>query len=112
MACLQALVSLMSEEDDTALQACWAALGAVTATISKEMQASYGRCLREAVATAREKQRRKRKPGELLVPGFCLPKALAPVLPIYLQVSKDGSITIFAQEYAVLYARGGFLSQF
>lgn len=83
----QALVSLFSEEDATTLRACWAALGSVTATIAKEMQASYTRCLKEAVATAREKQRRKRRAGELLVPGFCLPKALAPVLPIYLQVS-------------------------
>ena len=35
--------------------------------------------------TARDKERRKRKPGPLLLSGFCLPKALQPVLPIYLQ---------------------------
>ena len=35
--------------------------------------------------TARDKERRKRKPGPLLLAGFCLPKALQPVLPIYLQ---------------------------
>ena len=68
------------------LAACWGALGAVTATIAKELQASYTRCVKDAVATAREKQRRRRRAGELLVPGFCLPKALSPVLPIYLQV--------------------------
>lgn len=89
----QALISLLSEEDEAALKACSAALGAVTATIAKEMQASYARCLQEAVATAREKQRRKRKPGELLVPGFCLPKALAPILPIYLQAGLYGSFS-------------------
>ena len=43
-------------------------------------------CLQEAVATARDKERRKRRVGQpLLVPGLCLPKALQPVLPIYLQ---------------------------
>ena len=43
------------------------------------------RVVKEAVATAREKERRKRLPGPLRVAGFCLPKALQPVLPIYLQ---------------------------
>lgn len=38
------------------------------------------------MATARDKERRKRRVGQpLLVPGLCLPKALQPVLPIYLQ---------------------------
>lgn len=83
---LQNLVSLLSEEDEEALKACWGALGAVTGSIAKELLASYSRCLREALATAREKQRRKRKHGELLVPGLCLPKTLGPILPIYLQV--------------------------
>lgn len=43
------------------------------------------RVVKESVATAREKERRKRLPGPLRVAGFCLPKALQPVLPIYLQ---------------------------
>ena len=41
--------------------------------------------LQDAISTARDKERRRRRPGPLLVPGFCLPKALSPVLPIYLQ---------------------------
>ena len=53
--------------------------------IPKELQPSYVRVLKEAVATAREKERRKRLPGPLLVAGFCLPKAITPVLPSYLQ---------------------------
>ena len=57
----------------------------MTGAIPKEMQPSYVRVVKDAVATAREKERRKRLPGPLLVAGFCLPKALAPVLPIYLQ---------------------------
>ena len=85
---MQNLVSLLSEEDEETLRACWGALGAVTGSIAKELLAGYSRCLRDALATAREKQRRKRKPGELLVPGLCLPKTLGPILPIYLQVIK------------------------
>ncbi len=39
-----------------------------------------------AVADAREKERRKRRGGPLLLAGLCVPpKALAPMLPIYLQ---------------------------
>jgi len=53
--------------------------------VPKEVQPSYVRCVKEAVGTAREKERRKRRAGALLLPGFCLPKALAPLLPFYLQ---------------------------
>ena len=78
------------EEEPATLLACWSALGAVVAGIPKEVQPSYVRCMRDAVQTARDKERRKRKPGPLLLAGFCLPKALQPVLPIYLQVLLGG----------------------
>jgi hypothetical protein len=42
-------------------------------------------CVKEAVATARETERRKRTGRAVLVAGLCLPKALSPLLPIYLQ---------------------------
>lgn len=82
----QALIGLLSEDDTTVLTGSLAALTAVTGAVPKEALASHARTLRDAVSTARERQRRKRRAGEFLVPGFCLPKALAPVLPIYLQV--------------------------
>ena len=82
---MQALVPLLAEEESAQVQACWTALSAVTATIQRELQASYVRTACEAVATAREKVRRRRKPGPQLVPGFCLPRALEPLLPLYLQ---------------------------
>ena len=41
-------------------------------------------CAPLPIRPPQEKERRKRKPGPVLVPGLCLPKALAPVLPIYL----------------------------
>ncbi|EFN50419.1 hypothetical protein CHLNCDRAFT_55909, partial [Chlorella variabilis] len=95
------LVPLLTEEDPDTLAACWAALGAVTASIPKEMQPSFVRCLKDAVAAARDKERRKRRGGgggggggggkAPLVPGLCLPKALSPVLPIYLQGVLQGS---------------------
>ena len=75
----------MAEEDPDTLQACWTALGAVTATIPKEVAPSHVRCVKDAVAAARDRQKRKRAGGDPTLPGFCLPKALTPLLPIYLQ---------------------------
>lgn len=82
---IQALVPLLASEDELLVKACWTALSAVTATIPKEMQPSFVRCLRDAVASARDMERRKLTGGPLLIAGFCLPKGLSPVLPIYLQ---------------------------
>jgi hypothetical protein len=83
---MQALVGLLAEEDEEVVLACWRGLEAVTSTVPKEDQAGLVRCIKEAVQTARERERRKRKSGPLRVAGFCLPpKALAPVLPIYVQ---------------------------
>lgn len=64
---------------------CWQALVAVAGSVPKEMMPSYVRTLKEAVSTAKEKERRKRRPLPIRVAGFCLPKALQPVLPIFLQ---------------------------
>lgn len=76
----------MAEEDENLLKALWTALGSVTSKIPKDQLAFQLQTVRDALATAKEKQRRKRKAGDLLVPGCCLPKILGPILPIYLQV--------------------------
>ncbi|DBB12167.1 TPA: hypothetical protein ACH3X3_006274 [Trebouxia sp. C0006] len=83
---LTSLVVLMAEDSNQeVLVTCWQALAAVAGSIPKEMMPSYVRTLKEAVSTAREKERRKRRPLPLRVAGFCLPKALQPMLPIFLQ---------------------------
>lgn len=78
----------MGEEDPETLLACWTALSAVTATIPKEVAPSHVRCVKDAVGTAGERYRRKKAVhvrADVALPGFSLPKALAPLLPIYLQ---------------------------
>ena len=75
----------MGEEDADTLLACWNALGAVTSTIPKEVAPSHVRCVKDAVASARDRLRRKKGTGDVVLPGFCLPKALTSILPIYLQ---------------------------
>lgn len=83
---MQSLVVLMADDSShDVLVLCWQALVAVAGSIPKEMMPSYVRTLKEAVSTAKEKERRKRRPLPIRVAGFCLPKALQPVLPIFLQ---------------------------
>ena len=83
---MQSLVVLMADDSShDVLLLCWQALVAVAGSIPKEMMPSYVRTLKEAVSTAKEKERRKRRPLPIRVAGFCLPKALQPVLPIFLQ---------------------------
>ncbi|CAL5425760.1 unnamed protein product [Camellia sinensis] len=63
----------------------WEALSRVVGSVPKEVLPSYIKLVRDAVSTSRDKERRKRKGGPVLIPGLCLPKALQPLLPIFLQ---------------------------
>ena len=66
-------------------------MSAICTSLEKEALPSHVRTVKDAIEAARDAQRRKHLPGELLVPGFCLPKALGPLLPIYLQGLLSGS---------------------
>lgn len=82
----QAVVLLLAEDDDTLALAAWQACEALAGTIPKEEQAGHVAALKEAMAGAREKERRKRRPGPLQLHGLLLaPKALGPFVPIHLQ---------------------------
>ncbi|XP_024522570.1 protein ILITYHIA isoform X2 [Selaginella moellendorffii] len=94
---LTTLVVMLTDVNDNTVKAVWEALASVTATISKENQPSYVKVLRDAVSTARDKERRKRKGGPVVIPGFCLPKGLQPVLPILLQGLMSGSADLREQ---------------
>ncbi|KAG0555734.1 hypothetical protein KC19_11G000200 [Ceratodon purpureus] len=88
---LTTLVVMLTDNDQSTVQAAWEALGNVIGTVQKETFPSLLKVARDAVSTARDKERRKRKGGPILIPGFCLPKALQHVLPIYLQSLMIGS---------------------
>ncbi|KAH1246684.1 Protein ILITYHIA [Glycine max] len=66
-------------------EVAWEALSRVIISIPKEVLPSYIKLVRDAVSTSRDKERRKKKGGPILIPGFCLPKALQTILPIFLQ---------------------------
>ncbi|CAL5362995.1 unnamed protein product [Camellia sinensis] len=79
------LIVLLSDSDSATVAVAWEALSRVVSSVPKEVLPSYIKLVRDAVSTSRDKERRKRKRGPVLIPGLCLPKALQPLLPIFLQ---------------------------
>ncbi|KDO52491.1 hypothetical protein CISIN_1g000049mg [Citrus sinensis] len=94
---ISTLIVLLSDSDSTTVAAAWEALSRVVASVPKEVQPSYIKVIRDAISTSRDKERRKKKGGPILIPGFCLPKALQPLLPIFLQGLISGSAELREQ---------------
>ncbi|KAI4338617.1 hypothetical protein MLD38_023653 [Melastoma candidum] len=80
---ISTLIVMLSDSDSSTVAVSWEALSRVIGSVPKEVLPSYIKVVRDAVSTARDKERRRKKGGPVLVPGFCLPKALQPVLPIF-----------------------------
>ncbi|KAG6388178.1 hypothetical protein SASPL_153377 [Salvia splendens] len=94
---ISTLIVLLSDPDSATVAAAWEALLRVVGSVPKEVLPSYMKLVRDAVSTARDKERRKKRGGPVLIPGFCLPKALQPVLPIFLQGLISGSAELREQ---------------
>uniref|UniRef100_A0A0D9VYB3 TOG domain-containing protein n=1 Tax=Leersia perrieri TaxID=77586 RepID=A0A0D9VYB3_9ORYZ len=75
----------------TGQQAALEAFSRVVGSVPKEQLPTHIKLVRDAVSTARDKERRRRKGVPILVPGLCLPKALQPFLPIFQQGLISGS---------------------
>ncbi|GMP21854.1 hypothetical protein CsSME_00000112 [Camellia sinensis var. sinensis] len=91
------LIVLLSDSDSATVVVAWEALSRVVGSVPKEVLPSYIKLVRDAVSTSRDKERRKRKGGPVLIPGLCLPKALQPLLPIFLQGLINGSAELREQ---------------
>ncbi|ORX50637.1 ARM repeat-containing protein [Piromyces finnis] len=76
---LNVLINLLNHKDDEIVEISWKTLSAVTNEIKKDTLDNYVNCLRKSIAEACENL----GPEEPLK-GFCLPKGLKPVIPIYL----------------------------
>lgn len=85
------LILLLGDSDSSIISAAWEALGRVIASIPKDLLSMHIKLVRDAISTARDKERRKKKGAPVLIPGLCLPKALQPLLPIFLQGLISGS---------------------
>jgi hypothetical protein len=83
---ISTLIVMLSDSDSTTVAVSWEALARVIGSVPKEVLPSYIKLVRDAVSTARDKERRKRKGGYVVIPGLCLPKSLKPLLPVFLQV--------------------------
>ncbi|KAL0298568.1 UNVERIFIED_CONTAM: protein ILITYHIA, partial [Sesamum radiatum] len=92
---ISTLIVLLSDPDSATV--AWEALLRVVNSVPKEVLPSYIKLVRDAVSTSRDKERRKKKGGPVLIPGFALPKALQPVLPIFLQGLISGSAELREQ---------------
>ncbi|KAM6596352.1 hypothetical protein CsatA_006876 [Cannabis sativa] len=91
------LIVLLSDSDSATVSAAWEALSRVVGSVPKDVLPTYIKLVRDAVSTSRDKERRKKKGGPVLIPGFCLPKALQPLLPIFLQGLISGSAELREQ---------------
>ncbi|XP_051119851.1 protein ILITYHIA [Andrographis paniculata] len=94
---ISTLIILLSDPDSATVSVAWEALLRVVNSVPKEVLPSYMKLVRDAVSTSRDKERRKKKGGPVLIPGFCLPKALQPILPIFLQGLTSGSAELREQ---------------
>ncbi|KAK4775828.1 hypothetical protein SAY87_023789 [Trapa incisa] len=94
---ISTLIVLLSDSDAPTVSVSWEALSSVVGSVPKETLPSYIKIVRDAVSTARDKERRRKKGGAILVPGFCLRKALQPVLPIFHQGLISGSAELREQ---------------
>lgn len=94
---MSTLIVLLSDTDSATVAVAWEALSRVVSSVPKEVLPSYIKLVRDAVSTSRDKERRKKKGGPVVIPGFCLPKALQPLLPIFLQGLISGSAELREQ---------------
>ncbi|GBP56848.1 eIF-2-alpha kinase activator GCN1 [Eumeta japonica] len=81
---LRGLILLFAEEEREVLQMAWEALQALTKTMDAERQIQHVGDVRQAVRFAASDLK-----GELL-PGFCLPKGIAPILPLFRESILNG----------------------
>ncbi|KFB35881.1 AGAP001700-PA-like protein [Anopheles sinensis] len=82
---LRGLLRLLADSDRDVLQRSWDALSAVTKTLDSTQQIAHVTDVRQAVKFASSDLP---KGGEL--PGFCLPKGITPLLPVFREAILNG----------------------
>ncbi|KAJ6977254.1 hypothetical protein NC653_029228 [Populus alba x Populus x berolinensis] len=103
---ISTLIILLSDSDSSTVEVAWEALSRVIGYVPKEVLPSYIKLVRGAVSMSRDKEQRKKKGGPVVIPGFCLPKALQPLLLIFLQASYPDhrqSVSLAGEECHLVY---------
>ncbi|KAL3270236.1 hypothetical protein HHI36_009292 [Cryptolaemus montrouzieri] len=83
---LRGLIFLCTDNDKEVLQMAWEALNAVTKTLEPKQLPTYVQDIRQAVRFAMSDL----KGTSDVLPGFCLPKGIAPILPIFREAILNG----------------------
>ena len=83
---LRSLILLFTDKDEGVLLEAWNALNAVTKTLDADAQRNHLHDVRQALRFAVSEM----KEGYLL-PGFCISKGIAPVLPIFRESILNGT---------------------
>ena len=104
---IRTIILLFTSDDSTILQEAWNALTAVTKTLDASQQMAHVSDVRQAVRFAVSDMRDKRSQlreevnlDEITLPGFCLPKGIQPILPIFRESVLNGAPEL--KEQAVL----------
>ena len=84
---IRALILLFTDTDPGVLAEAWAALNSVTKTLDAGEQMSHVQDVRQAVRFALADL----KSDTDLLPGFCLPKGISPILPIFRESILNGA---------------------
>ena len=87
---IRALILLFTEEDKLVLTEAWHALAAVTKTLDASEQMEHVADVRQAVRFAMSDLKKKDEGSDKLLPGFCLPKGIQPILPIFRESILNG----------------------
>lgn len=82
---LRGLIHLFTHKDEEILKTSWLALNAVTKSLDAADQRSLVADVRQAVKFAASDLK-----GDDLMPGFCLPKGIQPILPIFREAVLNG----------------------
>ena len=95
---IRTIILLFTSDDSTILQEAWNALTAVTKTLDASQQMAHVSDVRQAVRFAVSDMRDKRSQlreevnhDEITLPGFCLPKGIQPILPIFRESVLNGA---------------------
>ncbi|KRT80352.1 Armadillo repeat containing protein [Oryctes borbonicus] len=83
---LRGLIHLCTDSDKEILRAAWEALNAVTKSLEAKQLSTYVSDVRQAVRFAVSDM----KGTSDLLPGFCLPKGILPILPIFREAILNG----------------------
>lgn len=83
---LHGLLLLLAEQDKEILVRGWDALNAVTKTLDSAQQINHVSDVRDAVKSATANL-----PPNSELPGFCLPKGIAPLLPVFREGILNGA---------------------